>query len=1245
MSAKEAEVTDPQQRLFLETCWHALENAGYDPDRAKGLIGIYAGVGINTYQHQQVRTRPDIVDLVGEEVIILGNEKDYLATRIAYKLNLHGPALNVNTACSTALVAVGQACQALLHFQCDLALAGGVSVTFPQKRGTVHQEGGFASSDGHTRTFDAQARGTVFSDGLGVVALKRLADAIEDGDQIIAVVKGVGLNNDGSDKVGFTAPSIDGQAEAIALAQADAGFDPDSISYVECHGTATPIGDPIEIAALTQAFRLRTSRKNFCAIGSVKSNIGHLGAAAGAAGLIKTALALKNKVLPPSLHYTAPNPKLDFASSPFFVNTKLTDWKSGNSPRRAGVSAFGFGGTNAHVVLEEAPELAPSSDSRDWQLLVLSAKSPAALDAATANLAAHLKAQPDLNLADVAYTLEDGRRRFEHRRIVVCRDTADAVQALEKRDPKRILSFEHDEDSDEPSVVFMFPGQGSQYVGMAADLYRTEPLFKEQVDRCAQILRPSLGLDLRDVLYPTPDKAKAAEELLLQTRITQPALFVIEYALAQLWISWGIKPAAFTGHSLGEYVAACLAGVFTLEDALGLVAQRGHLIQSLPRGSMLAVPMTEDELKKILPPTLSIAGINGPAQCVVSGPSSEIDAFLATLAADGNAGRPLHTSHAFHSAMMDPVLQPFADCVRRVKRGEPSIPFISNLTGTWISPDDARDPQYWARHLRQGVRFADGIRELLKNKAAVFLEVGPGTTLGSLARSQAMKADNRAVLSSLRHAREEQPDLAAMLNAMGQLWMRGVTADWAAYYSAERRHRVALPGYAFQRERYWVERGVPELPAARPATVSVRKNSDIAEWFYVPSWKRSAPLPRSQPAGEQPDWLIFADEEGLAASVAERLALVSRNIIIVRVGQRFAAASEGFVIDPAAAGDYEKLIGALQSSGRVPQRIAHFWGVTGETPGPDALPRERQLGLDSLLFLAQAIHKRGLSGMIQLNLVANHTQVVTGGEPLAPGKAMVQVFQQRRRLPRWPSLGRSFRAGSSCEAGAENDPSARARRLSDHRRPRQDRPGSRRLPRQELSRAAHSRRAHPPAAARRMGEMDRRPSARGRDEPAHRESPGARGNGCRSPGARCRRWRQGPASGGPRWSPPEIRPDQRRHPRGGHGRSSRGGVRLRSDAGAHRHAFPRQGRWPARARRNLPRRPTRLLHSHVVNFDRARRARRFHLRGGQPFHGCLCAGAPTAWRRRVDHRRLGRLARGKAERVQHEGCGHRRVQP
>ena len=658
---KEAEVMDPQHRVFLEACWTALERAGYPPNQIRDTVGLFAGTTFNTYYSHALRPRPDLIELVGSDLIMYGNEKDYLTTRVAYKLGLKGPAVNVSTACSTSLVAVCQACQSLLTHQCDVALAGGASVRVPQKSGYYYDEGNIGSPDGHTRTFDERAAGTVFSNGVAVVVLKRLEDAVRDGDQIYAVIKGTGLNNDGSQRVSFGAPGVEGQSEAIAMAHALAGFDPETITYVEAHGTATPLGDPIEVAALTKAFRLGTDARNFCALGSVKPNVGHLDAAAGVTGLIKTALALHNRVIPASLHFTKPNPKLELESSPFYINATLQEWKTGpGAPRRAGVSSFGTGGTNAHVVLEEAPELPASGPSRPWQLLVLSTKTGDALDRATANLSKHLKQvalQDDYSkaihhLADTAFTLQTGRSEFTHRRIVACQEAADGSAALETGDPKRV--FTHHQQLTAPPVVFMFPGQGAQYVGMGGELYRSEPVFGAEVDRCAELLRPLLQADLRTVMFPAGGSEKEVGQLLVQTRFTQPALFVIEYALAKLWMSWGIQPSAMIGHSVGEYVAACLAGVFTLDDALSLVARRAALVQSQPSGAMLAIRLSEQEVLPLLNPQLAIAAINSPNLCVVSGPHDAIAALEEQLKSRHVAARHLQTSHAFHSAMMDP---------------------------------------------------------------------------------------------------------------------------------------------------------------------------------------------------------------------------------------------------------------------------------------------------------------------------------------------------------------------------------------------------------------------------------------------------------------------------------------------------------------------------------------------------------------------------------------------------------------
>jgi amino acid adenylation domain-containing protein len=807
---KEAEVMDPQQRVFLEACWAALERAGYAPNLIRGSVGVFAGTTFNTYYMHVLQQRPDLTEMVGSDLVMFGNEKDYLTTRVAYKLGLKGPALAVSTACSTSLVAVCQACQSLLTYQCDMALAGGASVRVPQKSGYYYDEGNIASSDGHTRTFDSNAAGTVFSNGVGVVVLKRLEDALNEGDQIYAVIKGAALNNDGSNRVSFGAPGVEGQSEVIAMAHALAGIDPETITYVEAHGTATPLGDPIEVAGLTKAFRLGTEARRFCALGSVKTNVGHLEAAAGVTGLIKTALALRNKIIPASLHFRSPNPKLDIENSPFYVNATLQEWKStSGTPLRAGVSSFGTGGTNAHVVLEEPPEIPPSGPSRPWKLLVVSAKTADALDRATVNLHEQLKKlsanQNDdaasRELADAAFTLQLGRSEFVHRRIVACRDASDGATALEARDTKRV--FTHHQKLSKPPVVFMFPGQGAQYCGMGADLYRYEPAFRAEIDRCMEVLQPILGTDLRTILFPRKGLEKDAEQQIVQTRFTQPALFVIEYALAKLWMSWGIQPTAMIGHSVGEYAAACLSGVFTLEDALSLVAHRGALVQAQPGGSMLSIRLPETEVLPLLNPQLAIAAINSHNLCVVAGPHQDIGALEKQLESRGVMVRHLHTSHGFHSPMMDPVLEPFTDLLRRVKYGELQIPFVSNVTARWITPQEATSPEYWAGHVRQTVRFADGIAELLKDARNVLIEVGPGQTLCTLARQHKAKLPEQTVLASLPVAGAEEG--RGILETLGRLWSSGLAVDWQAYYANERRLRVVLPTYPFERKRIWPE--------------------------------------------------------------------------------------------------------------------------------------------------------------------------------------------------------------------------------------------------------------------------------------------------------------------------------------------------------------------------------------------------------------------------------------------------------
>ena len=998
-SPREATLMDPQQRLFLECAWSALEHAGYTPEAYPGAIGIYGGTGSNSYLTNYLISsiNSSFINPAERYELLMASKSDFLTTRVSYKLNLKGPSLNIQTACSTSLVALDLACEALLEGKCNIALAGGISLNSFQNKGYLYQEGLIASPDGHCRAFDAKAKGTVGGNGFGIVVLKCLEDALADRDTIHALIKGSATNNDGKSKIGFTAPSIEGQTAVISEAQEMAGVDPESITYIEAHGTATPLGDPIEITALTQAFQNKTEKKGFCAIGSVKTNIGHLNTAAGITGVIKTVLALKHKQIPPSLNFQSPNPKIDFANSPFFVNTKLTEWERKGAPRRAGVSSFGIGGTNAHVILEEweSSELEPKSDVnilKTQELLLLSAKTSTALEKVTSNLAHHLQQNSELNLADVAYTLSLGRQAFKHRRIaVVSHKNEDAADSLTSPDNELILSNLGQLTT--CSVVFMFSGQGTQYVNMARELYETETYFQEQLDQCCITLQSYLGFDLREVLYPREDQTENATEKLKQTAIAQPALFVIEYALAQLWISWGIKPVAMIGHSIGEYVAATLAGVFSLEDALALVALRGQLMQSMQPGSMLAVPMAENEIKPLLTKisSLEVATVNGPANCVISGTIEAIENLERQLATQGIKGRLLHTTHGFHSYMMEPMLEPFTAKVRQIRLNPPKIPFVSNVTGTWIRTEEATNPAYYANHLRSCVRFADGVKQLFEDSEQVLLEVGPGNTLSTLVKNHSDKPLTQTILTSLRHPKKEVSDVTFLLKALGQLWLAGVEVDWDNYYGEEKRYRVPLPTYPFERIRYWIEPSrqteqKKQIDGIKAKSLDIKP--DIADWFYQPSWKRFN-LPKKDKKDRQFPILLFVDELGLAAKLVKRLKLEGKEIITVEVGEKFSKVSElDYRLNPEHPHEYDVLIRELLQQKLLPKSIVHLWNITPiSSLVGESTERYQDLGFFSLLSLSQALCGQNLTDKIEIILVHNHLQEVTGKQNIAPEKA------------------------------------------------------------------------------------------------------------------------------------------------------------------------------------------------------------------------------------------------------------------
>ncbi|MDZ7630669.1 MAG: SDR family NAD(P)-dependent oxidoreductase [Gemmatimonadaceae bacterium] len=977
---REAQIMDPQHRIFLECAWAALEHAGYAAEPPGTAIGVYAGAGMNSYTFSQLVPNRDLIASVGGYQLMLASDKDFLSTRVSYKLDLHGPSLAVQTACSTSLVAVQVACQALLRQECDMALAGGVSVSFPQHVGYLYEEGMIFSPDGHCRPFDAAARGTRGGAGAGVVALKRLEDAIADRDTIHAVILGSAINNDGAGKVGFTAPSVDGQQEVIMTAQALAGVSADSISYVEAHGTATPLGDPIEITALTRAFRASSTARGYCAIGSLKANLGHLDAAAGVAGLIKTVLALRHRELPPQINFSSPNPQLQLETSPFRVVRTPEAWPEGSTPRRAGVSSFGIGGTNAHVVLEEAPAPTPAVALRDAQLLVLSAKSAAALDAATTNLAAYLSGDGVAPLADVAYTLQVGRRAFPHRRSVVASSVAEAIGLLSAPDRAPVVTSEVTGGA--PPVAFLFSGQGSQHAGMCAELYRTEEVFRSAVDRCCELLQPHFGRDLRQVLW------RATDGEMSETQVAQPALFVAEYALAVLWMHWGVQPAAMLGHSIGEYVAAHLAGVFSLEDALMLVAARGRLMAGMASGQMLAVRLAPQELRSRLLPGIEIAAINGPTLCTISGSVEGIDAMTKALERDGVEHRPLHTSHAFHSAMMEPALAPFREIVSRVSLSVPRRPVVSNVTGTWLTAEQATSPDYWASHLRSPVLFADGVKTLLSDAHIQLLEVGPGTALTALARLTAGRDDASRVTASSPHPREDRGEVQSVLAAVGKLWAAGVQVDWDAVHASESLHRVPLPTYPFEKVRHWVDvvqQQQATVSTQSPASAALEnQRADLADWFFSPSWLRVPALRRAANAPIQGRWVIIGGDDELTHAVRGKLEAGGASVTTIVSGHAPSALSTDVVsarlgeVD-----DYSALLRDFRSRGEPVRGIVSLRGVG--TPAGDEPDTEL---LHELMALGAAVVAIPSGAPMRLVVATAGSQSVLGERITHPERAL-----------------------------------------------------------------------------------------------------------------------------------------------------------------------------------------------------------------------------------------------------------------
>jgi acyl transferase domain-containing protein/thioesterase domain-containing protein len=992
ISPKDAAIMDPQHRHFLECAYEALEDCGHDSQRFDGTIGVFGGCGANSYLMHNLLTNPPLMDSVGPFLIRhTSNDKDFLTSFTSYKLGLEGPSVGVQTACSTSLVAIHIAAQHLINGECDMALAGGSTIEIPHVTGYRFEEGEILSPDGHCRPFDAGASGTVFGSGTGVVVLRRLRDALESGDTIRAVLRGSAVNNDGSRKAGFLAPSVDGNAhvvaEALAISETDAG----SISYVETHGTGTPVGDPIEIAALTQAFRETSQAKNFCGIGSCKSNIGHIDSAAGVASFLKVVEALRHEQLPPSLHFDKANPLLEIDSSPFYVNAELKPWPRGSAPRRAGVHSTGVGGTNAHVILEEAPLQKGSTSTRAVQLLALAAKTRGALDAMCARLADHLEQDSDLDLADVAYTLQMGRRELPHRRTLVCRSTEEAIVLLRDPQSPKVKQGLCDDIAAE-GLAFLMPGGGAQYAQMARDLYQQEADFRASMDRGFALLQERHNLDLKPLLLAeaTAEVSQSLEKPSLQL----PAIFLVEVALAQLWISWGIKPSALLGHSLGENSAACIAGIFSYEDALGLVVLRGRLFETLPAGAMLSVELAAEPLQSMLPADLVIGVHNTPNLCVVSGPPESIATLRTPLQAQEIECQAIEIDCAAHSPMLEPILQEFGDYLRSISLHPPTIPLISNRTGCWLSDAEATDPEYWVSHLRHPVQFADGVELLLQDSRCVLLEVGPGKALASLVRLHPAFGPKHTILSSLRHRDEKVDDLDFLCGVLGLLWNAGLNPDWQAFHNQEPRLRLPLPTYPFERQDYWIEPGKISAESS-PEQGPITRLESLDDWLTTEKWLSVALPPKTEEAqAENQRWLLFVDQHGCGRALAERLRSAGHEVITVREGDTYYRFSNHeFALSPEAGRrNYDDLIGALAAEQRLPDRIVHLWTVTSDKdarPGSSMFHHNKERGFFSLFFLAQALGEIEDAPSMQLDAISNGLYRVLDADVTQPEKALL----------------------------------------------------------------------------------------------------------------------------------------------------------------------------------------------------------------------------------------------------------------
>ncbi len=915
MTKSIAEITAPQQRLLLELSQHALDDSGYCPENFSGRIGIYTAIESSDYERVHLLTRPDLYDSLGEKNLQLVNDIPFSATQVAYKLNLNGPAVGVTTACSSSLVAVHMACKSLLAYEADMMLAGGASYSVNQHTGYLYRDGGIASRDGHCRPFDKDASGTVNGNGGGMVVLKRLADAINDGDSIYAVIEASAINNDGGDKVNYSAPGIASQSEVISEALDLAGINADQVSYVETHGTGTLLGDPIEIAALTEAFREHTQKRQYCALGAVKANLGHLGCAAGVAGLIKTALALYHRQIPPAINFSSPNPKLNIEDSPFYITSENRYWSSESNERIAGVSSFGMGGTNAHVILSGREQQAYSDCGKPVHVIPISAKTQRSLDENVRAVKKFIEENDAVSISDVAFTLQSGRKLHPFRQAFTLDSRSDIGQQI-----KKTVLPETGATTAPKRLFMMFPGQGNQWAGMAKSLYDHESVFRDEADHCFRYLQDKHDLQLRSILFDSPVSDTATDNKLKSTRFAQIGLFVVEYALAKTLLGYGIKPEAMIGHSIGEYVAATLAGVFSLDDALTVVVRRGQLMQALPEGGMAAVALAETELKAKLPDLVDVAAVNRNDQTIVSGPTEVITAFIESLAKEGIAATRLHTSHAFHSRMMDGCLNDFRQLMKGIKLNKPAISFFSNVHGRLIANDEAGNPEYWITHLRQPVKFFEGLQNMLQGGEAVCLEVGPGNSIATVFSSHSGLRDKSQVFNCMSSHNKAEADITVFTKSLAMLWQSGIDICWASAYRGERRRRVHLPGYIFDKQRYWIEKSLSSAerietkPALSSAHTEVSGKSTVEDnWLYIPCWEQTI-LP-SATALQDETWMLVGNNELLHNALEAQLQCGGKSLVRVKFGEHYSHEEENlFLVNPERVDHFKKVLTALPAN-------------------------------------------------------------------------------------------------------------------------------------------------------------------------------------------------------------------------------------------------------------------------------------------------------------------------------------------